>query len=285
MEEQPILEKPQSPWADKHALVTGGSAGLGLAIADACLTHGMRVTLVARDEGRLAAAKALLGDRSPSAEIGTAEIGTLVADLATPGEAERVVLEASATSPIDFLCHAAGRSTRGRIVETPRSDFEELLAINFLAAVELAAAAAPHLAARQGHFVLIGSLASRVAPALLGAYPASKHPVAALAQQLRLELGPDGLHTLLVCPGPLARDDAGQRYDEKAKNLPESARKPGGGAKVKAIDPEELAAQILRACERRQAELIVPRKARLLFILSQISPRLGDWLLRRSMKS
>ena len=273
------MEKQEKPWAEKHALVTGGSAGLGLAIADACLARGMRVTLVARDQERLIAAATLLSERRPAAEV-----RTIQADLSIAGEAERVVLEASATRPLDFLCHAAGRSTRGRIVETPRTDFEKLLAINFLAAAELAAAAGTNLATRRGHFVLIGSLASRVAPALLGAYPASKHPVAALAQQLRLELGPDGLHTLLVCPGPLARSDAGQRYDESAKDLPESARQPGGGAKVKAIDPEKLASQILQACEQRQAELIVPGKARLLFVLSQISPRLGDWLLRRSIK-
>ena len=273
------MERQVDDWIGKHALVTGSSAGLGLAIADACLARGMKVTLVARNEERLATASSLLRERRP-----VAEVGTIVADLAAAGEAERAVLEASATSPLDFVCHAAGRSTRGRIVETPRTNFEELFAINFLAAAELAGAAGPRLAARQGHFVLIGSLASRVAPALLGAYPASKHPVAALAQQLRLELGPEGLHTLLVCPGPLARADAGQRYDEAAKDLPEAARKPGGGAKVKAIDPERLAAQILRACEKREPELVVPGKARLLFILSQISPRLGDWLLRRSMK-
>jgi len=50
---------------------------------------------------------------------------------------------------------------------------------------------------------------------------------------------------------------------------------------VSAISPAFLAERIVRACERRQLELIVPRRARLLFALAQLSPRLGDWLIRR----
>jgi hypothetical protein len=63
--------------------------------------------------------------------------------------------------------------------------------------------------------------------------------------------------------------------------LPESARKPGAGVKTSAIRPELLAAKILTACENRKPELIVPWKARILFTLQQLSPRLGDWLVRK----
>jgi short-subunit dehydrogenase len=134
--------------------------------------------------------------------------------------------------------------------------------------------------------VLVGSLASKVAAGYLGAYPASKFPLAALAQQLRLEVGQHGPHVLLVCPGPIAREDATSdeprgRYADQAAGIPAAAHKPGGGAKVRAIDPAWLAEQILDACQQRRAELIVPNKARLLFAISQLSPRLGDWLLRR----
>jgi len=264
--------------AGKHGLITGGSAGLGFAIARAAVAEGMRVTLVARDAGRLREASEALRKKSPDAAV-----ATLAADLAAAGEAERVVAEASAAAPLDLVCHAAGLSARGAISATPREAFERLMAINFFAAAELATALGDDFADRGGRLVLIGSLASRVAPAYLGAYPASKHPLAALAQQLRLELGPRGLRPLLVLPGPIARDDAGARYDDQAEGLPESARKPGGGAKVKAIDPDWLAARILDASREGRRELVVPAKARLLFTLSQLSPRLGDWLLRRSM--
>lgn len=261
----------------KKALITGGSAGLGFALARAAVAQGMQVTLVGRDMDRLeTAAEQLRRDRPDSVQA------ILAADLSISGEPARVCEAAQATGPLDFVCHAAGLSSRGRLVETPRADFERLMAINFFAAAELAGALATPLAERQGRFVLIGSLATRVAPAYLGAYPASKHPLAALAQQLRMEHETQGLRTLLVMPGPLARADGGERYDEQATNLPASAKQPGGGAKVKAIDPDWLAQRVLSASREGRRELIVPTKARLLFTLSQLSPRLGDWLLRRS---
>ncbi|MEO1498519.1 MAG: SDR family oxidoreductase [Planctomycetota bacterium] len=256
-----------------HALVTGGSAGFGLALARAYVARGWRVTIVGRDRARLAAAAERLGEGTH----------TIAADLAVAGEPTRVVEEAlSHVGQLDAVCHAAGRSSRGWVHKTPRQDFERLLALNFLAAVELTTAAADALMTSRGSLVLIGSLATHVAPAGLGAYPASKHPLAAFAQQCRLELGPRGCHTLLVCPGPMARDDAGARYDDQAAELPDELRQPGGGAKVKLLDPDDLAKQVLRACDRRVAELVVPKKARLLFALGRLFPEWGDRLLRRN---
>ncbi|HUG67412.1 MAG TPA: SDR family NAD(P)-dependent oxidoreductase, partial [Pirellulaceae bacterium] len=110
-------------------------------------------------------------------------------------------------------------------------------------------------------------------------YPASKFALAAYSQQLRFELNPQGVHVLLVCPGPIARKDAGQRYDVEASNLPESARQPGGGVKLRGIPPEQLAAKVLRACERRRVELIVPSTARWLFAIVQLWPALGDRII------
>jgi short-subunit dehydrogenase len=271
--------KPTSD-AGRHALITGATSGLGLAIAHAAAQAGMKVTLVARDTRRLDAT----GDRLTTLYPGCVT-GLISADLAEHGEPTRAVREAELTAPLDCVCHAAGLSARGTIVDTPRSEFERLMAINFFAAAELAAALGEPFAERGGRLVLIGSLATRVAPAYLGAYPASKHPLAALAQQLRMELGPKGLKTLLVCPGPIAREDAGARYNAQATGLPEAARQPGGGAKVKALDPDWLAERILRASREGRSELVVPAKARLLFVLLQVSPSLGDWLLRRSMGS
>ena len=92
---------------------------------------------------------------------------------------------------------------------------------------------------------------------------------------------PRGLHVLLVCPGPIAQGDATDRYKEQSQGLPDSAAKPGGGAKVTLLDPTRLAFEILGACEKRKPELVRPRKARILFTLSQVSPRLGDWLLKK----
>lgn len=263
-------------WRGKRAVVTGGSSGLGRALAGVLAQRGARVAIVARGraalDGTAQRLRALGGDVTP-----------ITADVTDADDVNRLADTVQQQwGGIDWIGHCAGRSTRGNVLATSATEFRELWEANFLSVVRLTQTFADMLAASRGHIVLIGSLASKVAPRYLGAYPASKFAVAALAQQLRLECDDRGVHVLLVCPGPIEREDGGaERYVEQAVDVPPQAHRPAGGAKVRRIDPQNLAARILRACERRQAELIVPRRARLLFALTQLSPRLGDWLLRK----
>jgi uncharacterized protein len=182
---------------------------------------------------------------------------------------------------LDALVNNAGRSTRGKVADTTPEQFRDLMELNFIALVRCTRAALPHLLARRGHVVNIGSLAAKAASRWVGAYPASKHAVAAYSQQLRLELGPEGLHVLLVCPGPVARDNARLYPLEGLEDIPERARRPGGGLRVGAIPPAKLARAILEACARRKPELVMPGVSRLLFALMQLWPSLGDWLILR----
>lgn len=267
-----------SYWRAKRAIVTGGSAGLGLAMAKALVRHGARVVLAARSHSRLEdAAQSLRGFGG--------EVLPVVADVTEPADVARLAETVQAAwGGADILCHCAGRSMRGTALATTPDEFCAMWDTNFLSAVRCVQAFAQTLTANQGHVVLIGSLASKVAAGYLGAYPASKHPLAAFAQQLRIENEASGLHTLLVCPGPIAReapDSPELRYLHQTTDVPPAAHRPGGGAKVRALDPHDLAEKILRACERRKAEIILPRTARLLFAATLISPRLGDWLLKR----
>ncbi len=265
-------------WTDKVVLVTGGSAGLGLAIARAFVSAGADVTIAARDGPRLAAA-------AESIPAGQHACRWLAADVTRQADCESLVAQAFAHhGRLDVLVNSAGRSTRGAIEATTAEDFANLLDVNFLSAVRMTQSALPHLLATRGHVVHIGSLGSKAAGKFLGAYPASKFPLAAYAQQLRLELGPKSLHTLLVCPGPIRRDDAGQRYASEAQSLPIGAGQPGGGVKLPGIDADWLARRILHACQRRQAELVAPARAKLLFALAQLCPSLGDWIINRMTK-
>lgn len=264
-----------SSWQDKVVLVTGGSAGLGRAIAAAFAARGARIVLCARDAKRLESAAAELRRSG-------AETLAIPADVTHQEQVDSLLAKTiEHFGRLDVLVNNVGRSMRGRALEITPDDFRELLEANFLSAVRMTRAAAPHLEATKGHIVNIGSLAAKSAGRYLGAYPASKFPLAAYSQQLRLELAPQGIHVLLVCPGPIAREDAGVRYEQEAANLPDAARRPGGGARVKAISPDDLARRIVLACERRQVEVVVPGKARVLFAISQLWPAFGDWVLTR----
>ncbi|MCA9177821.1 MAG: SDR family NAD(P)-dependent oxidoreductase [Planctomycetales bacterium] len=263
-------------WQQKRAVVTGGSAGLGRALAATLAARGAQVVIAARTAESL---------ERTARELGPAVHGVPCNVCDDAQVRDLVAAAAEQLGGIDIWINAAGKSARGALADTSMDQFRELLELNFLATARCALAALPQLVESRGHLVNIGSLASKFAPRWLGAYPSSKFPVAALSQQLRLEQNDAGLHVLLVCPGPIAREDAGQRYDSQAKGLPESARRPGGGARVKALDPFVLAERILQACVRRQPELILPAKAKWLAAISQLAPTWGDWLLKRQTKT
>jgi len=279
-----------SYWINKAALVTGGSAGLGLAIARELVRCGARVAIAGRDQQRLEdAVKSLcfeLTNGSPAAGSDkTRELPAAVGIAADVTRQEQVASLVEQTvltfDRLDLLVNCAGKSTRGAVAAVTPEEYRELWELNFLAQVHCARACLPHLLKTKGHVVNVGSLAAKTASPFLSAYSASKFPVAAFSQQLRLELSQQGLHVLLVCPGPIRRDDAGIRYEQATGDVPQSARLPGAGVKLKGIDPDWLSRRILLACERRRAELVVPAKARLLFAIAQLWPSLGDWIVRR----
>lgn len=267
-----------SYWRGKHAVVTGGSSGLGLALAEELVAAEARVAIVARRAKQLEAAAEQLRNRG-------GDVLPISADLTQAQDVNRLTsMVQNCWGTLDLFCHCAGRSMRGTALATSPELFQELWEINFLSALRCTQQFAPLLTNARGHVVLVGSLASKVASGYLGAYPASKFALAALAQQLRLEAR-EAFHVLLVCPGPLARENAhaeGRYAAETKEAVPAAAHRPGGGAKLRAIDPHWLARKILTACQQRRAELVVPKTARLLFAISQISPQLGDWVLRKS---
>ncbi|MEM7312881.1 MAG: SDR family NAD(P)-dependent oxidoreductase [Planctomycetota bacterium] len=271
-----------SRWNNKVVLITGGSAGLGLQLAKSCYAQGAIVILVARDHDRLNVAKAEVEKHRPEPILRSQRVLTYAADITSDEQVSRLAeWVGTEIGTLDVLVNVAGKSDRGRADMVPVARYAELLELNFLATVRCTQMLLPMIKASQGSIVNIGSLASKTASGFLGAYPSSKFPVAAFSQQLRLELAEEGVHILLVCPGPIAREDAGTRYDDQSSDLPESARKPGGGAKVKALSPIELSQRIMSACERRSPELVIPGKARILFAIQQLFPRLGDWLCRK----
>ena len=262
-------------WQGKVAVVTGASSGLGRAIATALVDRGASVVLAARGAEKLDTVATELRARGGN-------VLAVPTDITKAEEVERLFARALENfARLDVLVNNAGRSARGEAIATTPDEFAELMDLNLIALVRCTRAAMPHLLQARGHLVNIGSLAGKAAARYMGAYSATKHAVSAYSQQLRLELGPRGLHVLLVSPGPIARDEPREYASEKLASLPASARKPGAGAKVGLLRPEKLAEQILRACERRKPELVVPARARLVFALSQLWPSLGDWVIRK----
>jgi uncharacterized protein len=252
---------------------------LGWQLAMSLAERDARVIMVAREATRLNAAQAQIVQRIPAAQL--IAISGDMTDVESAGKVAAEVRQRY--GQLDLVINAVGESDRGSIEKLDLNRVLGLVRTNVGSGLTAIQQFAPLLKPTQGVLVLVGSLSSHFAPRFMGGYAIAKHGLAALAQQARLEMAGDGVHVMLVSPGPIAREDAGQRYNHSAQaaDLPQAALKSGGGAKIKGLDPVQLANEILAAAASRKKFLIRPRKAKLLLIANALSSTLGDYLLRK----
>jgi len=272
-------------WQGRRVIVAGGTAGFGLVLGRHLARAGAACLLVGRSSAGVRAAL----ERCEQDEALAAGVHGLAADLERPGEADRMAAEAiRILGGIDDVFCCVGRSGRAAILETRRDVLQGYLDANVLAPASITRAVANEVATARGHLVYIGSLAGKVVTPFMGPYAVGKAALAAYTDAVRLELAPRGAHVLIVSPGPIARTDddpaagrAAARYaaEADAAGLPPEARAPGGTSRLRPLDPERLAEQILTACRRRQPELVVPRKVGILAGLIEWFPVWGRSLL------
>ena len=259
-----------SHWNGKTVVVTGGTAGLGKAIADEFLVRGANVVAISR---------------SCEESHDTPQNLTLIqADVCDDKSVDAAIQSIVAKmGSIDVWINNVGKSTRAAFESCSVEDYIALMEINFYSALRCSLAVLPELKKTSGSIVQIGSLAAKTGWKNVAPYVVGKHALAGFAHQLRLE-GPDNVHSLFVCPGPIQREDSQSRYADQAKGLEPSASSPGAGVKISGTAPTKIAKLILKAIENRKVEVVIPAKARLLFSILQMSPQLGDWLLRKFAK-
>ena len=264
-------------WNEKVVVITGGSDGLGLAIARAFAKRDATAVLLARDEDRLKVV-------CQQADQENLKFDWLKCDVTNDQVVEATVAEIlDRHQRIDVWINNVGKSTRVKFEESDVELYRSLMELNFYSAVRCTLAALPALVASSGQVVNIGSLAAKTGWRNVAPYATSKHALGAFSHQFRLE-GPPNVNCLFVCPGPVRRTDSGTRYVQESKSLEGPAQQPGAGVKLKGIPPERLAEKIVGACERRKREIVLPWFARLVFSVSQLSPRIGDFILGRFSK-
>src|SRR5215210_4832486 len=133
-----------SYWSGKRALIVGGSAGLGRALADVLAQHGARLAIVARGQQSLESAAQELKARG-------ADVLSVSADVTKREDVERLGDSIqSAWGGLDMFCHCAGRSMRGTTLATTISEFRDLWETNFLSAVQCIQQFAGPLTANRG---------------------------------------------------------------------------------------------------------------------------------------
>lgn len=250
----------------RTAFITGGSSGIGLAIARALtMRHAeVRLALFARDPKRLSAAVADLRVAAPQAEI-----RVFAVDLADV-DAAKAALDAAVDGlgPPDILILSAGMTFPGRWESVSMATHRAVMEINFFANLSIVAQLVPLMAAGSA-IGLIGSAASLAGTYGYAAYTPSKCALQGLAETLSIELQPKGI-TVTFCLPP---DTDTPMLAAEQPLRPAVTRRTAAGAPV--LTPETVAKAMLRGIEKGRFLVLPSWQIRLLYLFGPwISPML-----------
>jgi NAD(P)-dependent dehydrogenase (short-subunit alcohol dehydrogenase family) len=259
----------------KTVLVTGSSTGIGEACAKRLAGRGWRV---------------LAGVRKPGdAPAGTEEVLLDVTD----GDA--CVAAASKVDRLDGLVDNAGIAVASPLEYLPLEELRRQLEVNVVGQLAVIQSLLPALRAARGRIVIVGSIAGKSALPFLGAYAMSKHALEAMADSLRLELAPDGVHVSLVEPGTIATP-IWSKPQENVDALPpqaitrygrriEAFRAAAAGRAANAAPAGNVAVAIEHAltAEKPKTRYLVGRDAKLRSSVEKLPDRLRDRILTRAL--
>jgi len=203
-----------TPLAGKVALVTGGTRGIGRAIAIKLASIGSAVAICGRDEAKLA-----VTEREILA-LGVRTIA-LRADVTQQNDVTKLVEKVESTlGPISILVNNAGMGSFGPVHEKTEAEWDELMNTNVKSVFLVSRAAIPGMIERGGGDIInISSLAGKSVFAGGGVYCASKWAVQGLSGCMAEELREHGIRVSTVCPGSVATEFAGRGPKDATKVL------------------------------------------------------------------
>ena len=255
--------------AGKVVWITGASSGIGEALAVLAAQKGAKLVLSARRREELERVRAACAD--------PAQVAVLPLDLSA-FDAEAAARQAEGFfGRVDVLVNNAGISQRSLFKDTQLEVYRRIMELDFFAPVALSKALLDGMRQRGGgHFVMIGSVVSKVGVPLRTGYSAAKHALAGFTEAARGELWRDGVKFTLACPGFV--------QTQVSVNALE-----GSGEKHGVIDPgiargitaEDYAAQIWRAVERDVEEVYIGRESRVIH-LKRLLPGVASFMLKRA---
>lgn len=249
--------------SDHTVLITGGSSGIGLALAEGFAERGSRVLVCGRTEEKLRHAQ----QRVPG-------LVYMKADVTVEADRRRLLEWVEAEHPAtDVLINNAGIQCRVRLTDGAEAIDTGEIALNLQAPIHLTALFIPHLLrqADQGRSPAIINVTSGLGYVALAATPiygATKVGLQAFTQALRHQLRRKGIEVVDLAPPAVDTP------------LLKGALGPTGGAGPPAITPERFAKEALRALEKGRSEVRIGG-AQMLYVLHRLAPRLAFRLLNR----
>lgn len=269
---------PQLDIAGATVVITGAAAGMGAEVARQLAVRGARIALVDRDEAGLTEVQATLPGSGHTAHA---------VDLTDDAAVTAVAAAITASAPrVTALITCAGSSMLGSIDQLTMAEMRWLMDVNLWGTVNITQALLPALrAAEQAHIAHLVSIYGLAAPAGRIPYAMSKFAVRGFTESLRHELEhttvtvgavyPAGVKTGIILRGRYAA----------ALDPAIAQRAAAAQAKMYHTEPSDAAARIVDSVLRRRARTMVGREARLVDILSRLTPS-GYWrFMRRPLRA
>jgi len=247
-------------------LLTGGSRGIGPVVAEALAKRGAVLALAARSES------ALLDVARRLSELGTE---TLVApvDLRESSQREKLVADVQLKfGKIDMLVNNAGLESEGAYAELSWPSIQETIEVNLLAPMALTRLVLPRMLERNtGHIVNIASIAAKSGAPYAATYSGTKAGLAEWSRAMRLELASTGVRFSTIFPGYVSEVGMFAKFGMQPPWM------------VGSCSPSQVAEAVVHAIEKGRVEAIInSRPLRYSFMINELSPRIGDWLMRIS---
>jgi len=258
----------------KTVVITGGSRGLGLVMAREFAREGARVAVCARDEAELERAQTDL-------ETLGGDVMTVPCDVTNKQSVALMIDHVNNRfGEVDVLVNNAGVIQVGPIEVMTPDDFEQAMQVHFWGPLNTILAVLPAMRARKsGRIVNISSIGGKVSVPHLVPYSASKFALVGLSKGLRAELMKDGIKVTTVCPG-LMRTGSPRNADFKGKHQLEYAWFSISDAlPLLTVSAENAARQIVRACKRGQAELVISVPAKVAVLFESLFPEAMSQML------
>jgi len=259
---------------NKTVLITGGSRGLGLVMARGFAREGARLVLCARDEEELQRAR-------DDIEQSGAEVMTVPCNITNKQSVDEMVAAVNSRfGGVDVLVNNAGVIQVGPLEVMTVEDYEMAMQAHFWGPLYTTMAVLPSMRQKKsGRIVNITSIGGKVSVPHLVPYSASKFALVGFSKGLRAELMKDGVKVTTVVPG-LMRTGSPCNADFKGKHRLEYAWFSISDAMpLLTVSAENAARQVVQACKRGQAELVISVPAKIAVTFDALFPELSSQML------
>ena len=241
------MNHPDAVFADRHALITGASRGIGSTIAASLAAKGARVSLLGRDAGNLHTVSKALGGAGVAAPI--------VADVTDATSVSNAFKQAREHfGPVHILINNAGQAASAKFTATDETLWNRIMAVNVTGTYLCTRQAVEDmLQVGYGRIVNIASIAGLRGAAYISAYAASKHAVIGLTRSLALEFAAKNITVNAVCPGytdtDIVKDAVANIMRKTGRSEAEAlATLVATNPQRRLISPEEVAHTVLWVC-------------------------------------